>query len=259
MDYLTVLEVSQILKTHTNTIYKMCRDGVLPAVKIGKEWRIERKRLATFMEGGTPPQKKDAFRGLVQLAMQQRHLLGVFSAEKDIFYFELTYFMGAVENNYHLIKACWWQHPDDVRRHMANVGIPVEDMESNGSLTVMNLNKVFCDSGVMAAAEAWRSAADRALSKGFRKVIGAGSKHFDCCDTHHSLLEFENALDKIFQDMPVSGVCTYLMDMSLPNVFQRLVDLLLIHDSFFIQTEDTEILSRITYSNVHPTKNRPFI
>lgn len=255
MDYLTVLEVSQILKTHTNTIYKMCRDGVLPAVKIGKEWRIERQRLATFMEGGTPPQKKDEFRGLVAHAMQQRHLLGVFSDEKDIFDFELTYFMGAIENNYHLVKACWWQHPDDVRRHMANVGIPVEDLEANGSLTVMNLNKVFCDSGVAAVAEAWRKAVERALNNGFKRVIGAGSKHFDCCDTHYSLLELENALNKTFQNMPVSGVCTYLMDMNLPDVFSRLVDLLLIHDSFFIQTEDTEILSKITYANVHRIKN----
>ena len=42
MDYLTIQEVSAILKVHSNTVYKMCRQGVLPAVKIGKEWRFRR-------------------------------------------------------------------------------------------------------------------------------------------------------------------------------------------------------------------------
>lgn len=258
MDFLTVHEVSQILKAHTNTVYKMCREGSLSAVKIGKEWRVDRKRLAKFMEGAAIPEKKDTFQGLVQLALQHGHLLGIFSDEKDIIDFELTYLMTAMKTGHKLIKTCWWQHPDDVRRHMASVGMPVEQMESQGALLILNMNDIFLASGVQGAANAWRQAVNDALDQGYKGVVGAGSKHFDCCKSHHSLLSFENALSKIFRDLPLMGVCTYLLDMEVSGAFSRLVDLLLVHDSFFIQTEDTEILAKVSYSNVHPSK-RPLI
>jgi len=40
---LTVKEVSELLKIHEGTIYKMVREGRIPAFKIGSEWRFEKK------------------------------------------------------------------------------------------------------------------------------------------------------------------------------------------------------------------------
>lgn len=41
-DFLTVQEASDLLKTTPGTVCKWCRLGVLPALKLGKVWRISR-------------------------------------------------------------------------------------------------------------------------------------------------------------------------------------------------------------------------
>jgi excisionase family DNA binding protein len=256
MDFLTVEDVCQILKAHSNTVYKMCREGTLPAVKIGKEWRIDRERLAKFMEGGTPPQKFGAYQGLIQHSLRSGHMLGVFANEKDILDFELTYFMEARGSGYKLFKACWWQHPDDVRRHMTEAGLPVEEMEADGSLVIRDLLQLFVHHGARRAAEAWAEEARDASQTGYKGLVGSGSKHFECCNSHHTLLEFENALDKISKKFSVTSVCSYFLDMNTPTVLTRLVDLILVHDNFFIQTDDTEILANVDYSLVHPGRKR---
>ena len=37
-------------KGQVNTVEKMCRDGVLPAVQVGRQWRIDTRKI---MEGVT--------------------------------------------------------------------------------------------------------------------------------------------------------------------------------------------------------------
>jgi excisionase family DNA binding protein len=44
-EYLTVEEAAKKLKVKPITIYRMARSGKLPAIKIGKAWRISLKRL----------------------------------------------------------------------------------------------------------------------------------------------------------------------------------------------------------------------
>jgi excisionase family DNA binding protein len=39
-EVLTVKEVSELLKTHESTIYKMAKDGRIPAFRLGSEWRF---------------------------------------------------------------------------------------------------------------------------------------------------------------------------------------------------------------------------
>ena len=46
---LTVEEAAEMLKTSKQQIRKMIRDGVLPAVKVGREWRISFEYLEDFM------------------------------------------------------------------------------------------------------------------------------------------------------------------------------------------------------------------
>jgi len=41
-ELLTVQDVATSLKRRPATLYAWCRDGRLPAIKIGKEWRIHR-------------------------------------------------------------------------------------------------------------------------------------------------------------------------------------------------------------------------
>ncbi|MDH5477455.1 MAG: helix-turn-helix domain-containing protein [Nitrospinota bacterium] len=257
MDFLTVEEVAIILKSHTNTIYKMCRQGILPAVKIGPSWRIERKKLATFMEAGAPPQKTDTFKGLVSLALKTGHYMGIFSLEKDILDFELTYFSAALAQNPNsfFFKACWWQHPDDARRHLSSLKIDVDEMEGRGALVIANMSEIYRKHGVNGVLEKWKWAADHSTRNGFSGMVGTGAKHIDCCDgRHHPLLEVENGINKISNSQPMTILCTYLMDQGASDIFPRIFEVTLMHDQFFIQTEDTEIMAKVTYSLTHSTK-----
>ncbi|NLK88301.1 MAG: helix-turn-helix domain-containing protein [Clostridiaceae bacterium] len=50
-DYYTVEQISEILNIHPKTIQRYIREGRLPAVKIGKSWRITGHDLSVFIEG----------------------------------------------------------------------------------------------------------------------------------------------------------------------------------------------------------------
>ena len=49
-ELLTAEAVAQYLELRPTTIYEWCRDGRLPALKLGKEWRIRRSALNAFLE-----------------------------------------------------------------------------------------------------------------------------------------------------------------------------------------------------------------
>ena len=109
-------------------------------------------------------------------------------------------------------------------------------MEASGSLVIADLSKAFCTAGPISAAEEWLNASRKALSQGCKGLVGTGSPHFECCGSHPALMEFEDALDKGLQGLPVAGVCSYHMDCSVSDSFTRLADLVARHDRFFIRT-----------------------
>lgn len=51
-DLLTVEEVSKYLQVHHLTVYRWCREGRLPATKVGREWRVRRSTLDDFLQRG---------------------------------------------------------------------------------------------------------------------------------------------------------------------------------------------------------------
>ena len=50
---LTVQEVANILKTSKQQVRKMIRSGTLPAVQVGREWRISEVYLEHVFSAGT--------------------------------------------------------------------------------------------------------------------------------------------------------------------------------------------------------------
>jgi excisionase family DNA binding protein len=50
MELLTVRETAALLKTSQQQVRKMIRAGLLPAVKIGREWRVSSNYLQDFLE-----------------------------------------------------------------------------------------------------------------------------------------------------------------------------------------------------------------
>ena len=50
----TLDEVADILKVTKRTLYNYIKAGKLPAVKIGKYWRVSEESLQAFISTGTP-------------------------------------------------------------------------------------------------------------------------------------------------------------------------------------------------------------
>ena len=50
----TLDEVADILKVSRRTLYTYIKEGKLPAVKMGKYWRVSQDALEAFISTGTP-------------------------------------------------------------------------------------------------------------------------------------------------------------------------------------------------------------
>ena len=50
IDLLTVEEAAALLKTSRQQIRKMIRSGLIPAVKIGREWRVDQTYLRELLD-----------------------------------------------------------------------------------------------------------------------------------------------------------------------------------------------------------------
>jgi excisionase family DNA binding protein len=52
MDHLlTAKEVAAMLRVSSQTLYKMLEQGEIPAVKIGSQWRFDREKVKSWLEG----------------------------------------------------------------------------------------------------------------------------------------------------------------------------------------------------------------
>lgn len=62
---LTPKEVAEYLKVPVETVWRWCRKGTLPAVKIGKYWRIPGDELSSFIKakGNQPSYERGASGG----------------------------------------------------------------------------------------------------------------------------------------------------------------------------------------------------
>jgi len=49
-DVLSVREVAQYLKLNEQTVYRLAREGKLPASKIGKQWRFSRREIEALIQ-----------------------------------------------------------------------------------------------------------------------------------------------------------------------------------------------------------------
>ena len=50
-------EVADLLRVHPNTAKKLCQTGKLPAVKVGRAWRVQRKAVKAMLADTYEPPK----------------------------------------------------------------------------------------------------------------------------------------------------------------------------------------------------------
>ncbi len=56
-EFLTTDEVLEYLRINARTVYRLIRNGELPAVRIGRQWRIRRDDLDQWLETQKPVAK----------------------------------------------------------------------------------------------------------------------------------------------------------------------------------------------------------
>lgn len=49
-ELLTVAEVADLLRVSTMTVYRLIRSGELPAVRVGRNYRVRRRDLDSYLE-----------------------------------------------------------------------------------------------------------------------------------------------------------------------------------------------------------------
>lgn len=55
---MTIEEVAEYLKVHSQTVYKMVREGQIKAVKVGRGWRVHKETLDNYLKGGQGNDKR---------------------------------------------------------------------------------------------------------------------------------------------------------------------------------------------------------
>ena len=51
---MTLREVARMLRLSRQTLYKMLKEGSIPAVKIGSQWRFEQEQVRTWLMNRDP-------------------------------------------------------------------------------------------------------------------------------------------------------------------------------------------------------------
>jgi excisionase family DNA binding protein len=244
MDLLTVEEVASILRAHTNTVYKMCRLGQLPAAKVGKEWRIDREKLAEFVQKSTGASPA-LYPGSLSVDFVPGHTLALMGEQGDVWDFEASFFIESARKGYLLFKACWWQRPEEARRVLTERGVPVAKLEAAGEMVIADLASICEKSGPVATADAWRSTTHWALERGFKGMIGCGSPTLDGCCSRGELFTFEEALDGFLDGLPVKGMCAYYVGSKTSSDWDALVRLMHLHGQALFHTKEMDVSAKI--------------
>lgn len=245
MDLLTVEEVAKLIKAHTNTVYKMCRQGRLPSLKMGKEWRIDKQKLLEFMEVGAhiPQEAGDDTPGT---DFKPGHTLVLTKAREDVWDYEVSFFKENSGKGYLLYMGCWWQKPEQVRMVFAEKGFPIDKLEAGGGFVIDDLASICKQLGPLAAADAWRSKAHWALKKGFKGMMGCGAPIIAACESQKDFFTFEEALDGFLDGLPVKGICAYCLEGSQSLNWDAAVRLMSLHGQVVFKTKTMGVVAEIS-------------
>lgn len=49
-EFLAIEDISELFKLHYRTVLAMCQDGDIPAIRVGKAWRIPKNELVRWID-----------------------------------------------------------------------------------------------------------------------------------------------------------------------------------------------------------------
>lgn len=234
----TADEVAAYLRVDRNTVYIWCRRGDLPAIKVGKEWRITESDLEAFLaRGRTATGPLVSWREMLKTRVgAHEHLLVLVSQPEDVWSLEAEFFALALEQGHRLFKGCWWQQPDDVRHHYHEAGLPVAALEARGDLVIHDFNAAYRRGGGAAVVELWRARG----REGY--FWGAGSyRTGDWDEQLPALVAFEAGLHAALSQSQSVAICPVVPTLETAAGRAALFELTLHHSATLLQLPGGEL------------------
>lgn len=241
---LTIREVASYLQIDHNTVYRWCRESRLPAIKIGKEWRIEQRDLDAFLAARKNGARADSLESMLRHQLTPpEHILVMLTEPEKVFELEATFFRTAYRRGYPMLKACWWQQPDEVRQRLAEAGLPVAELESTGRLVVWDLWSVYRSGGAEAVLDLWR---ERTVAWGGKTFWGSGSHLIDeWAGNWNEFLEYEERLHTVLMTMPGVLLCPCVTTPAAGEGTRELLNLVPHHNGVLFMPESEPVLARL--------------
>lgn len=71
-ELMTSQQVADYLRIHVVTVTKLAREGKIPGLKLGNQWRFRRDLLEDWIESGSAPEMPENFFNLAEHAEQEQ-------------------------------------------------------------------------------------------------------------------------------------------------------------------------------------------
>jgi len=133
-ELLTADDVAQYFGLRPTTIYQWCREGRLPCMKLGKEWRVRRSALETFLEQN---ERRTSLVGQLQAFLTvPDDVLGIAETMQHLHRLDAAYFQVGETRGAQLIKFTGGDEtPDDaLRADLEHYGLAVRRLEAVGRM-----------------------------------------------------------------------------------------------------------------------------
>ena len=130
---LDVAEVAEYLGVEQTTVQRWCREGSLPCMKIGKEWRIRHQALERFLERS---ERSESLVGRLRSFLEVPDNLLVIAQDRQMMHrLDAAFFRVGEAQGGRLIKYAGgepWDSLDDVRTDLEPHGLEVGRLEEEG-------------------------------------------------------------------------------------------------------------------------------
>ncbi len=242
-ELLTVEEVASFLRVAPNTVYRWCRSGKLPGIKIGKEWRISRAELDAFLSDRAVGGSQRTLKGLLlQELTPPEHIMVMSNDPEEIYDLQVKFLKAGYEAGYPLFIGLWWQSELLFRDKLMAAGIPFDQLKAEGQLATADFTQAYLQGGNNRVIDIWVAQAQEAVGQ---TLWGTGSHRLsDWQNNQDALIDFETELHKAFHDLPVVALCPCVLNQVDQPGFEALMRLMEHHSSALFPSENNPVLMK---------------
>jgi len=240
---LTIREVSAYLQMDANTIYRWCRESTLPAVKLGKEWRVSQRDLDAFLLAGRNRARYSSLEGILSHQVSPpEHIIVMLTDPERVYELETAFFQEAIKRGYPILKPCWWQNVDEVRRRLEGAGIPVGDLEAAGRFVIWDMWSVYREGGTQAVLDLFTRQVE---AWGDRVFWGSGSHLIDeWSGIFPAFLDYEERLHLILSRSTGMMFCPCVSTPAVAEGAAEMLKLVPHHSGVLFMPQTGPVLAR---------------